>query len=77
MEPAVARKSPCGTSEEPGTRWWCACGRSENHPYCDGSHRGTGIVPVRVDLAQKGEVWYCGPKAAGSRPPGDGTRDQA
>jgi CDGSH-type Zn-finger protein len=76
MDPVIAQKSPYGVNEEPGTRWWCACGRSENQPYCDGSHKGTGIAPVRVDLAQQGEVWYCGCKRTGTRPWCDGTHNQ-
>ena len=68
MDPDAAQASPYGAGDDAGTRWWCACGRSENQPYCDGSHRGSGISPVRVDLASKGEVWYCGSKRAGARP---------
>ncbi|MGK7371680.1 MAG: CDGSH iron-sulfur domain-containing protein, partial [Candidatus Halalkalibacterium sp. M3_1C_030] len=26
---------------EAGTYAWCACGESDNQPYCDGSHKGT------------------------------------
>lgn len=73
MDSELAEQCSYGASDEPGTRWWCACGRSENQPYCDGSHRGTGIAPVRVDLAQKGEVWYSGSKVTGTSPWGDGT----
>jgi len=31
---------------------WCACGRSANQPFCDGSHQGTGLDPV-VFIAEK------------------------
>lgn len=25
----------------------CPCGRSNKYPFCDGSHKGTGIKPIR------------------------------
>ncbi len=28
------------------TYWWCACGRSKNQPFCDGSHEGTSFTPL-------------------------------
>ena len=28
---------------------WCACGESENQPFCDGSHKGSGFSPIIVD----------------------------
>ena len=33
---------------------WCACGRSSNQPWCDGSHQVTSITP-RVFVAEKSE----------------------
>ena len=32
--------------EEGKSYEWCACGRSANQPFCDGSHRGSGITQV-------------------------------
>jgi CDGSH-type Zn-finger protein len=33
---------------------WCACGRSSNQPWCDGSHQVTSISP-KVFVAQESE----------------------
>lgn len=62
MDPVTAEKAPYVVNEEGGARWWCACGRSERQPYCDGSHRGTGITPVKVDISAPREVWNHGCK---------------
>jgi CDGSH-type Zn-finger protein len=43
--------------------WWCACGRSANQPFCDGSHQGTGIEPVEWVSDKDGKAWFCGCKA--------------
>lgn len=72
MEAVVAQKAPYNVNEEVGTKWWCACGRSQNQPYCDGAHRGTGLTPVKVEITQAGSVWYCGCKATARQPWCDG-----
>lgn len=40
---------------------WCACGKSSNQPFCDGSHIGTEISPVvfKVDKPQKLALCMC------------------
>ncbi len=35
---------------EAGTHWLCSCGRSQNFPYCDGGHQGSGLQPVALEL---------------------------
>jgi CDGSH-type Zn-finger protein len=43
---------------EPGTYYWCSCGRSANQPFCDGSHGETGFVPLAVAIPQaKAVAW--------------------
>lgn len=74
MDPVIAQKGPCPIEEPgPGVRYWCACGLSACQPFCDGSHGGTGIRPVRVELTQAGRVLYCGCKATRQPPRCDGT----
>ena len=72
-EPIIAKRSPYVLTETPGERFWCACGRSKSQPYCDGSHPGTGIEPVKVDLHKVGKVAWCGCKHTENKPYCDGT----
>ena len=40
MTAVVAQKAPYPQAVEAGkTYYWCACGRSANQPFCDGSHK--------------------------------------
>jgi len=61
-KPVIAQKKPYVIEEGPGTKFWCACGRSKSQPYCDGSHKGTGITPVKVEITEKKKVAWCGCK---------------
>lgn len=35
---------------EAGTHYVCACGKTLNQPFCDGSHQGTTIQPLVLEL---------------------------
>ncbi|MCK6449364.1 MAG: CDGSH iron-sulfur domain-containing protein [Alphaproteobacteria bacterium] len=71
-----AQKAPYGVTVEAGrTYWWCACGRSKKQPFCDGSHKGTGLNPVQYTAAATAEVWLCGCKATKAQPLCDGTHN--
>ena len=50
-EPIIAAKKPSKTDLKAGEKYfWCACGRSSAQPFCDGSHRGTGLTPMAVTV---------------------------
>lgn len=53
--------------------FWCACGRSARQPYCDGSHKGSGVSPVKYVPAADGTVYLCGCKHTANRPLCDGS----
>jgi CDGSH-type Zn-finger protein len=73
-EPISAQKSPYGVNVEAGKEyWWCACGRSKNQPFCDGSHKGTGLTPRQYLADKSQQVWFCGCKQSGGKPFCDGT----
>ena len=72
-EPKIAKKSPFIMQLAPGDYWWCACGKSANQPFCDGSHKGTEFTPVQFRIEQKEKVWLCGCKHTGNQPFCDGS----
>lgn len=72
QEPKCPKKSPYTLELDVGTYWWCACGRSQGQPFCDGSHQGTGIEPVELELAEAQKVWLCGCKHSADKPRCDG-----
>jgi CDGSH-type Zn-finger protein len=62
-EPTIAQKAPYRVDVEAGkSYYWCACGRSKTQPFCDGSHKDSGITPVRYDAQAAGPVFFCGCK---------------
>lgn len=73
-EPISPRKSPFQADLVAGKKYaWCACGRSQNQPFCDGSHSGTGLTPVVFRAEETKTVWFCGCKRTASKPFCDGT----
>jgi CDGSH-type Zn-finger protein len=52
--------------------WWCACGLSKSQPFCDGSHKGSGITPVKWESDASKTVYFCGCKQSGKAPLCDG-----
>ena len=72
--PVVAQKAPYGIDVEAGKiYYWCACGRSASQPFCDGSHKGTGLNPLAHAAYKVGKVWFCGCKASANKPLCDGS----
>lgn len=72
-EPKIAAKFPKMVTLDPGTYFWCACGKSSNQPFCDGSHKGSGINPVQFKIDEKQDAWLCQCKKTGNKPFCDGT----
>lgn len=74
-EPKIAQRAPYYVDEQPGRKAWCACGRSEKQPYCDGSHArlNTGMAPLIVELAEAKRVAWCGCKHSKNKPYCDGS----
>ena len=69
-----ASRTPLPVDVEAGkSYWWCACGRSKSQPFCDGSHKGSGFMPVRYEAAKSEKVWFCGCKQSAKAPLCDGS----
>jgi CDGSH-type Zn-finger protein len=60
--PHIAQKAPFVLNAAAGSYWWCACGLSKAQPHCDGSHKGSGFSPLKVDLKEPKTVAWCGCK---------------
>ena len=71
--PVIAAKNPAILTLEPGTYKWCACGRSKNQPYCDGSHSGTDLNPIEFKIEVKKRVALCQCKQTKNAPFCDGS----
>ena len=72
-EPVIAQKAPYEEAVTKGkSYWWCACGQSKSQPYCDGSHKGTGISPVEYVAKRTKNVYFCGCKYSAKQPLCDG-----
>jgi CDGSH-type Zn-finger protein len=75
-EALVAQKGPFEVAVQASkTYFWCACGRSKKQPFCDGSHKGTGLEPVAWKAVEAGPVWFCGCKQTKDRPCCDGSHN--
>ncbi len=72
-EKKVPQKVPYVIECEPGTYAWCACGHSSNQPYCDGSHKGTGLSPHIEKIEETKRVAWCGCKHTNGAPFCDGS----
>jgi CDGSH-type Zn-finger protein len=72
-EPTVADNKPCVVELEPGTYWWCACGRSKDQPFCDGSHKMTDFSPNEVIIDKKDTYYFCTCKQTATPPFCDGS----
>jgi len=73
--PRIAQRAPYVLQCQPDTYAWCACGRSKNQPYCDGSHAGSPFVPRFERLMEARTVAWCGCKHSNTKPFCDGSHE--
>ncbi len=72
--PIIAAKTPTKVELEAGKDYfWCQCGLSKSQPFCDGSHRGTGISPLKFAAEKDGGAMLCQCKASANAPFCDGS----
>ena len=78
MSDAVSPQSaPHAVECEAGkTYFWCACGKSANQPFCDGSHKGTEFSPVAFKAEESKKMYFCGCKKTENMPLCDGSHNR-
>lgn len=73
-KPAIAQTAPYKIAVEEGKPYyWCSCGLSEKQPFCDGSHKGTGLKSFSFQADASKDVYLCGCKATKNPPFCDGS----
>ena len=75
-KPKCCQKIPYVLKGEKKKYAWCACGESENQPFCDGSHKDTNFRPVIVDNEKDKNIAWCGCKATNNSPYCDGSHNK-
>jgi len=76
-EPIVSQPHPYVCDVEEGkTYFWCACGKSQKQPFCDGSHKGSDFAPVKYKADKTGSVFFCGCKHSKNKPICDGSHSE-
>jgi CDGSH-type Zn-finger protein/mannose-6-phosphate isomerase-like protein (cupin superfamily) len=71
--PTVAYRKGFYHEIKAGKRYlWCSCGLSKSQPFCDGSHAGSGFLPVVFKADKDEDVIFCGCKHTATPPFCDG-----
>lgn len=55
----ATEKEPLRTTLKEGTYLYCACGYSADQPWCNGSHHGTKVKPMILDIKSERKVSIC------------------
>ena len=72
--PKIFCKHSIKTEVEEGKKYlYCACGHSQNQPFCDGSHSNTGISPILYTATESRLVGFCGCRHSKKGPICDGS----
>jgi len=74
-EATIAATTPAVLELEPGTYYWCSCGKSANQPFCDGAHQGTEFTPQPFEVTEKKTVALCQCKRSKNPPFCDGAHN--
>jgi glutamate synthase domain-containing protein 2/CDGSH-type Zn-finger protein len=73
-KPIISNNKPIKVSLVKGEeKYFCVCGRSQNQPFCDGSHKGTAFKPKAFVAEEDGDAYLCACKHTRNAPFCDGT----
>jgi len=76
-KPTVSDTKPMRVKLEDGNNYYfCGCGKSNNQPFCDASHAGTGIKPQAFKAEKDGPEHLCLCKQSANPPFCDGSHTQ-
>lgn len=76
-EPIIAANQPIPVQLAAGEeQHWCACGKSQKQPFCDGSHAGTEFTPIAFTPDESSEAYLCACKRTSTPPYCDGAHAQ-
>ncbi len=76
-DPIRADNKPVAIDVEAGKNYfWCACGKSQKQPFCDGSHRDTEFTPLKYTAEENRKVFFCCCKATARAPMCDGSHNK-
>ena len=75
-QPAIGGRTPVAVEVEAGKDyWWCACGKSANQPFCDGSHEGSTFSPLQYTATETKRAFFCTCKRTANMPLCDGSHN--
>ncbi|MCK5897811.1 MAG: CDGSH iron-sulfur domain-containing protein [Methylococcales bacterium] len=75
---AVRTKFPLPAELEAGKSYsWCACGKSQAMPLCDGSHKKTDKNPITFIAEATKTTYLCGCACTKNTPLCDGSHCKA
>ncbi len=70
----VAGTAPIAIEVEQGKSYfWCSCGKSQNQPFCDGSHKGSDFEPLKWTAEKSETKYFCTCKQTANAPFCDGS----
>ncbi len=73
-QPKTAGTTPQMASLESGKTYaWCACGHSENQPWCNGAHKGSALAPNVFKAEESKDAAMCMCKHTKNPPYCDGS----
>lgn len=73
-EALIAARTPVRVELEADKQYfYCACGRSADQPFCDGSHEGTGFTPMEFSVETDRKALLCRCKRTQDAPFCDGS----